>query len=846
MAMRRFAVSFRMAAPRRPLARALLVLLGALQLALAGCRVAPPVPAGERPVRAFRVEVDDVREGARGRSGFAAQAGDYVLWRGPLRILVGGPDRPPAQRGALIALADASRERTVELGVGLAPSLALDGELTALDVDEVGLVERGDGPAVRVEAAARAGGRDVYVALEYGLGRVPGLVTVTMRIESEHALADARFGAWLTTGGAPLFVPGSGAVEPRHGALGADFVALADAERGLALAFARSELSATAEFERHGESALIHHAELVERGRRPLAARRARYAKLLLASDPGGMGWAVRALGHARGRPHREAWLTLPYRPSGAEVVLLDDDERPLVRSGPDAAGRVVLPLPAGAPTELHAVATAFGHGPSDPLVIHAGAHGRLDIPRGGQIRLRVRDGADERPVAARARIIGIGGTRPVELGPVHRAAGAGDVVVMLAGEADVPVPPGKYQVVVTHGPAFTARVEDVEVTATYAPRVLAELTRSVALDDQVACDLHVHAEPSPDSRVSLADRLTTLAAEDVDFAVPTDHNHVTDYGETAYALDLEGFTTVSGVEVTTWAPNIGHFNAYPLAPRPALPNAGAPAFEGLTPGALFASLHALDPAIVVQVNHPRLEGGIGYFDIFHVDPHTGAADPGYSPDYDAVEVWNGFDLGRADVLARSVDEFLALVARGQRLAATGSSDSHQVLYQVAGYPRTMALTGQAARRDPAAIVAAIKRGQSYVTSGPFVRLRVQNGGPGDTVRAESGVVLLSVEVRAAPWVPTERLAIYVGTERVHTLAMPAPEPPGAPRDPALRIAVRDLPLTVSRDDFVTVRVESGRTLDHYLGRGAAQSFAFTSPVYVDADGDGLTPWSAP
>jgi hypothetical protein len=80
----------------------------------------------------------------------------------------------------------------------------------------------------------------------------------------------------------------------------------------------------------------------------------------------------------------------------------------------------------------------------------------------------------------------------------------------------------------------------------------------------------------------------------------------------------------------------------------------------------------------------------------------------------------------------------------------------------------------------------------------------------------------------------------------VHTLAIPAPEPPGAPRDPALRLVIRDLPLQVTVDTFVTVRVESSHTLDHYLGRGAAQSFAFTNPVYIDADGDGRTPWSGP
>ena len=53
------------------------------------------------------------------------------------------------------------------------------------------------------------------------------------------------------------------------------------------------------------------------------------------------------------------------------------------------------------------------------------------------------------------------------------------------------------------------------------------------------------------------------------------------------------------------------------------------------------------------------------------------------------MEVFNGFDLARPEKVERVFRDWLAILARGQRVVATGSSDSHQVRYQLAGYPRT-------------------------------------------------------------------------------------------------------------------------------------------------------------
>src|SRR5690606_2073568 len=109
-----------------------------------------------------------------------------------------------------------------------------------------------------------------------------------------------------------------------------------------------------------------------------------------------------------------------------------------------------------------------------------------------------------------------------------------------------------------------------------------AELERSVETGGWLGCDFHLHSAESHDSSISLDDRVLALLAEGVEFAVPTDHNHVTDYAPYVERSGSEQqLGTTSGVEITTltW----GHFNAYPYPAR-----AEPPPFSGVTPAEIF------------------------------------------------------------------------------------------------------------------------------------------------------------------------------------------------------------------------------------------------------------------
>src|SRR5262249_14420830 len=157
-------------------------------------------------------------------------------------------------------------------------------------------------------------------------------------------------------------------------------------------------------------------------------------------------------------------------------------------------------------------------------------------------------------------------------------------------GRAEVSLPAGRYRVVATHGPEYSIYDQELSIGAHERATIHAELARVVDTTGYVACDFHVHAAPSHDSNVSLEDRVLALVAEGVEFAVATEHNHVTDYGPVIERQHLApALRSARGVELTTktW----GHFNAFPFPE-----GVPAPKVEQVDPSELFSSVRKAAP----------------------------------------------------------------------------------------------------------------------------------------------------------------------------------------------------------------------------------------------------------
>jgi hypothetical protein len=698
---------------------------------LATCALVQRYHRGPASLEAAGVQVYVVEneERAPRRLGVVAARGDVVLVSETLRVVIAGGEREDAPLGAVLEASLANGEGLTR-GATLTP-VVTDGTTNyPVEFESFRLVERGpEGQrlAMRLEGKATVGRTEVRVFLEYRLSDDRHALMIATQLVSEDEV-ELSAGLVVRWGGHTPFVPGHGLVVSSlvtaAPVIGADMRA-ADGITGAAVFAQGQNVVIQVETEQHGDSVELDQT-LVSVAPRALVPDAPQRQGFGLALSSYGFSDAVRRVGWLEGRHFPEASVVVPGAPTGTHVRL----ER---RSGPvlldayvDARGVATLPLLGDlAVGDAFVVrAEAYGYLPSATREVVAGERVRLIIPKGGQVWVRLGD-LSGTPMPARIRILGREGTATPALGPDYFASGAGEAVVTATGEAVIPLPPGAYRVIVSHGPEWSVAVSDVVVTEGTRPEIDARIEHVVPPHGWVACDFHVHQSPSDDSEVPIEDRVATLAAEGIGFAVPTDHNHVTDYAPAIVAHSLPDFGTVIGVEVTTWDPNFGHFNAFPFPLNEALPRNGAPVFRQRTPAELFAELHALGPDVMVQVNHPRLEPNIGYWDLTGFDAATGqaAGGPGgtYDAGYDLLEVWNGYDLSRPTFVERVFQEWLALLETGVRVVGTGNSDSHLVRYYWAGYPRTYVYAPDGAR-DPATILTALRAGAGLRDQRPVPR----------------------------------------------------------------------------------------------------------------------------
>jgi hypothetical protein len=424
-------------------------------------------------------------------------------------------------------------------------------------------------------------------------------------------------------------------------------------------------------------------------------------------------------------------------------------------------------------------------------------------------------------------------------LGPRHSAGGAGTIVVAASGRGEVTVPPGRYELLFSHGPEWSIARARVVVTPTLRGEASVRLAHVVPMSDWTACDLHVHARPSGDSVVSIEDRVASLVAEGIEFATPTEHNVVGDYTAGVSALPAAasvaqggpGLAWVPGVEVTTDRAErpLGHFNVYPFLRDPRAPD-GAPLPYLEAPRQIFRAARANNPDAVIQVNHPRMAPDIGYFDRVRLDPARNvAASSLYDPGYDAIEVFSGYSLGASAEREQVLRDWLALLTTGARYVGTASSDSHEVAYHGAGYPRTYVYTPGAGDRAPApeVVLHALRAGRAFGTSGPMLFASVDGAMPGDTVRISGPAVSLRVKVMAAPWVDVDRVEVYRDGARAVSLSVP-------PSKEVLRLdRLVEVPVPGARS-YVVLVARGDRPMDAVLPYRDARPFAFTNPIWIE------------
>jgi hypothetical protein len=182
--------------------------------------------------------------------------------------------------------------------------------------------------------------------------------------------------------------------------------------------------------------------------------------------------------------------------------------------------------------------------------------------------------------------------------------------------------------------------------------------------------------------------------------------------------------------------------------------------------------------------------------------------------------------------------EWFELLNVGHRYTAVGSSDSHRVIMQWAGWPRTYirAPDQDLAHVVPTDVAHALIAGHAVVSCGIFV-LPIANGsaGPGDTVLG--GRISLAISLRAPEWIDISRVEIYVNGAKAeeHTREAPHQNPWNLEVD--LQMKADSWIVVVARGDKFMNEAQPGKWIKPY---------GFSNPIFVDADSDGVFEQAGP
>jgi hypothetical protein len=268
-------------------------------------------------------------------------------------------------------------------------------------------------------------------------------------------------------------------------------------------------------------------------------------------------------------------------------------------------------------------------------------------------------------------------------------------------------------------------------------------------------------------------------------------------------------------------------------------PRGGAPVVKDRTARDLFDELRrTLPDPFVLQINHPRA-GVTGYFEQYKLDRARGVGtDPGYDAAFDALEVWNGRNVDARD---KVLDDFFALLRTRHPVTATADTDTHGIVGQEPGYPRTWVRVGDdrhledwsAART--AELVASIKERRDVVLSnGPFLRVTASGASIGGVARGRD--VTVKVHVESAPHVVVERVEL----RRVSGATVAKGVAPQPIRGGALAADVAFDVHADADDAFIVVAIGT-KPMTPVLGGDAKEiaPWAMTGATWIDADGDG-------
>ncbi len=514
-----------------------------------------------------------------------------------------------------------------------------------------------------------------------------------------------------------------------------------------------------------------------------------------------------------------------------------------LSRATTDASGTYSLHVPADSAPKL----TTFRVGDQNATqdLTASDTVGDLQLAPVGRIRVTSIDQDSSTALPVRIQVLPRSQALPSvpnHFGEERQVNGRLHVEYSMDGTANLRVPVGEWEVIVSRGYEYELFSQIVNVTADNTSDVAAVLEHVVNTEGELCADFHIHTIRSPDSGDDVERKVRSAVADGLEIPVRSEHEFSADFKKEIAALGVEDFAYgVPSVELTTML-YAGHFGIVPTAPDASKRNNDAPVWQTFAnetnperdletqqPPEFLTTVRARPEAPAVIINHPRGPGN--YFDYVDLDPITGlVGNPEYWDEtFTMVEVFN--DSSWQENLSETVADWFALLSVGRRISAIGSSDSHGITTSPVGYPRTCLALGT---DDPASLSDELVRdaaaaGESTVSGGIYVTASVGGVGPGGDATSLGETASLSIRVQAASWVDVDSIDVIVDGES--TTIDILPEDANA-LNPAIRFE-KDITIDVSSSPNAYVVVAAYGDSDLAPIHDGRIPFGVSNPIYL-------------
>ncbi len=854
----------------------------AMVAATAACATPPETPPDEAPRPGALAAPDEgvtpvraERPGALMSGALAAGSReDLLLAHEDGRYLIernkDAPEQDTPDRDAWVvpgAVVDAVATSGGDDGlIALTPLIGLEaGPLQRVIAQDVRTAEGSQGGAVLSRQTVELGGTTVEVTTRAVLARgLPHLVLKTTARNVGKQAVQLRLGDRLVFGGGAAFTAAGQRLAPGqvktpwlgHEALPGAYGYTLDGA---------ATLEAEVHAADHGARTYVTAVDAVGLKKRLAPGEEATLVRRFKASG--------------RGMADVRAWLAeLGGAPTGSVYGKIEAPRglppeafRVVLRQGDRLVGH--LPVSSGFALDARLPAGSYRAAVEGPWGLSA-APQALEVPRGGSARLEANLGAlgaarvkvqtgGKRPLPLPATVVVTDAQRrPVSLGHTGRGLANGPLLHLPQGEGDLWLPPGRYTLTATRGPAYGLDTAEIEIPAPNPDRAAAAVEVTLRLERVLdtrgflLADLRTYPSSADMAGLAMPDDLAqALVAAGVELAAFTPRARGASPEGVAQRLGLKGLLALPGQEIAPLTPDFGAFTVLP-----ARDTAGArlPPLSGRTPEALLSELPGLGAAKepFITVIGPRAASGAGYFDRFMLDRDSGAfTSPGASAAFGGVEILGGGALGNpcllADLdrcsgdqknLARAVEEGVrdwgALIQQGMPVTATAASGSRAPGLEPVGVPFTWIEA-----ETPGGALDALKNLRAVPSTGPLVRFTIEGRHPGQLApglkrvqRAGKTVIIrgarVEIDVQAVAWAAFDEVTLYQDGAPVERWEV----------EPAIKDGVQrfttSLTVKPEVDSWYYVRVSGKRSLPT-LPHLPTRPFAMSNPVWVDGNGDG-------